>query len=319
MTTEQFRAKMTEDIKKFSTRKTFDAGDLGRVRRAAPLHARATSTTPTPTSSSPRSSPGSTPSTRHRRQRHLLHGHPAEHLRHDLRPPRRGRASRRREKGWIRIIVEKPFGHDLASAIELNKQLLAHWDEEQIYRIDHYLGKETVQNLLAFRFSNGMFEPLWNKNHIDHIQFSVAETVGVEGRGKYYDTSGVLRDMIQNHMFQMLAYLCMEPPAVVQARRDPQREGQAPRRRPGHDARGGRDAHRPRPVRPGQEGRRLARRRLPPGARRQPRVAGPRRSRPSSCSSTTGDGRACRSTSARARRSGSAGPRSSSSSRRPPR
>ena len=120
---------------------------------------------------------------------------------------------KKKEKGWIRIIVEKPFGHDLDSAIELNKQLLAHWREDQIYRIDHYLGKETVQNLLAFRFSNGMFEPLWNNRHVDHIQFSVAETVGVEGRGKYYDTSGVLRDMIQNHMFQMLAYLCMEPPS----------------------------------------------------------------------------------------------------------
>ena len=118
-----------------------------------------------------------------------------------------------REKGWTRIIVEKPFGHDLASAIELNKQLLSQWKEDQIFRIDHYLGKETVQNLLAFRFSNGMFEPLWNKAHIDHIQFSVSETVGVERRGKYYDTAGVLRDMIQNHMFQMLAYLCMEPPA----------------------------------------------------------------------------------------------------------
>jgi glucose-6-phosphate 1-dehydrogenase len=119
----------------------------------------------------------------------------------------------RREKGWARVIVEKPFGHDLASAAELNRALLAHWSEGQIYRIDHYLGKETVQNLLAFRFSNGIFEPLWNKGHIDHIQFTVSETVGVEGRGRYYDGAGVLRDMIQNHMFQMLAYLCMEPPA----------------------------------------------------------------------------------------------------------
>ncbi|MGH7322070.1 MAG: glucose-6-phosphate dehydrogenase, partial [Candidatus Rokuibacteriota bacterium] len=116
------------------------------------------------------------------------------------------------KKGWTRLIVEKPFGHDLASAIQLNRELLAHWAEDQIYRIDHYLGKETVQNLLAFRFSNGIFEPLWNRNHIDHIQFTVAETVGVEGRGRYYERAGVLRDMIQNHMFQMLAYLCMEPP-----------------------------------------------------------------------------------------------------------
>ena len=114
--------------------------------------------------------------------------------------------------GWKRIIVEKPFGTDLPSAIALNREILKYWTEDQIYRIDHYLGKETVQNILAFRFSNGMFEPLWNRNYIDHIQFSVSEAVGVEGRGGYYDRSGVLRDMLQNHMFQMLAYLCMEPP-----------------------------------------------------------------------------------------------------------
>jgi glucose-6-phosphate 1-dehydrogenase len=114
--------------------------------------------------------------------------------------------------GWKRIIVEKPFGTDLKSALQLNKEVLANWHEDQIYRVDHYLGKETVQNLLAFRFSNGMFEPLWNKNYIDNIQFNVSEAVDVEGRGGYYDSSGVLRDMMQNHMFQMLAYLCMEVP-----------------------------------------------------------------------------------------------------------
>jgi glucose-6-phosphate 1-dehydrogenase len=114
--------------------------------------------------------------------------------------------------GWKRIIVEKPFGTDLDSALKLNKEVLANWQENQIYRVDHYLGKETVQNLLAFRFSNGMFEPLWNKNFIDNIQFNVSEAVDVEGRGGYYDSSGVLRDMMQNHMFQMLAYLCMEVP-----------------------------------------------------------------------------------------------------------
>ena len=118
--------------------------------------------------------------------------------------------------GWKRIIVEKPFGMNLESARQLNKEVLAHWDETQIYRVDHYLGKETVQNLLAFRFSNGMFEPLWNKNYIDNIQFNVAEAVDVEGRGGYYDSSGVLRDMMQNHMFQMLAYLCMEVPGSFQ-------------------------------------------------------------------------------------------------------
>jgi glucose-6-phosphate 1-dehydrogenase len=119
--------------------------------------------------------------------------------------------------GWKRIIVEKPFGTDLKSALKLNEDVLAHWDESQIYRVDHYLGKETVQNLLAFRFSNGMFEPLWNKNFIDNIQFNVSEAVDVEGRGGYYDQSGVLRDMMQNHMFQMLAYLCMEPPGQLES------------------------------------------------------------------------------------------------------
>ncbi len=211
MTTEQFRAKMTEDIKKFSTRKTFDAEMWSEfVER---LHY----------TSGNFSDPAA-----YERLASIVGGLDAEYhaqgnvIFYMATPPSIfGMISghidqagfKRREKGWIRIIVEKPFGHDLPSAIELNKQLLAHWQEGQIYRIDHYLGKETVQNLLAFRFSNGIFEPLWNKNHIDHIQFSVAETVGVEGRGGYYDTSGVLRDMMQNHMFQMLAYLCMEPPS----------------------------------------------------------------------------------------------------------
>ncbi len=114
--------------------------------------------------------------------------------------------------GWKRIIVEKPFGTDLPSARQLNRQILSFWEERQIYRVDHYLGKETVQNILAFRFANGMFEPLWNRNNIDHIQLTVSEAVTVESRGGYYDKSGVLRDMIQNHMLQMLAYVCMEPP-----------------------------------------------------------------------------------------------------------
>ena len=119
----------------------------------------------------------------------------------------------RTEKGWRRIVVEKPFGHDLLSAIELNRQILRYWNEDQIFRIDHYLGKETVQNILAFRFANGIFESVWNKQAIDHVQITVSESVGVEGRGGYYDHSGVVRDMMQNHMLQLLSYLCMEPPA----------------------------------------------------------------------------------------------------------
>jgi glucose-6-phosphate 1-dehydrogenase len=112
-----------------------------------------------------------------------------------------------------RIVVEKPFGNDLASARELNRTLAKHFSEEQIYRIDHYLGKETVQNLMAVRFANMLFEPLWNAQHVDHIQITVAETVGVEGRGEYYDGAGAMRDMIQNHLMQLLCLTAMEPPS----------------------------------------------------------------------------------------------------------
>ena len=111
-----------------------------------------------------------------------------------------------------RIVVEKPFGRDLASARELNATLERHFPETQIYRIDHYLGKETVQNLMAVRFGNMLFEPLWNSNYVDHIQITVAETVGVGGRGSYYDASGAMRDMVQNHMMQLLCLIAMEPP-----------------------------------------------------------------------------------------------------------
>ena len=211
LTTDDFRKRMTDDIKKFSTRKTFDEGNWQKL--VSRLYY----------------TPGNFGDPEaYRRLAELVAKLDAQYqangniIFYMATPPSvfgliSGRLNdagfKKREKGWTRIIVEKPFGRDLPSAIELNSQLLAHWSESQIYRIDHYLGKETVQNLLAFRFSNGMFEPLWNKNHVDHIQFTVCETVGVEGRGKYYDTVGVLRDMIQNHMFQMLAYLCMEAPA----------------------------------------------------------------------------------------------------------
>ena len=112
-----------------------------------------------------------------------------------------------------RIVVEKPFGRDLESAFALNATLAEHFDESQIYRIDHYLGKETVQNLMAIRFGNILFEPLWNAQYIDHIQITVAETVGVDGRGEYYDRSGAMRDMVQNHLMQLLCLTAMEPPS----------------------------------------------------------------------------------------------------------
>ncbi len=115
-------------------------------------------------------------------------------------------------KGWTRIIVEKPFGRDLQSAMQLNHQLHYVFAEDQIYRIDHYLGKETVQNMIVFRFANAIFEPIWNRNYIDHVQITVAETVGVESRAGYYDTAGIGRDIFQNHLLQLMTLTAMEPP-----------------------------------------------------------------------------------------------------------
>ncbi len=122
------------------------------------------------------------------------------------------------ENDWRRVIIEKPFGRDLESAIALNRELHLHMDEDQIYRIDHYLGKETVQNIMVFRFANGFIEPLWNRQHIDHVQITVAESVGVEHRGAYYEEAGALRDMIPNHVLVLLGFLAMEPPNSFKAK-----------------------------------------------------------------------------------------------------
>ena len=214
-TTEAFRERMSHDIREFSTRPEFDAAvwdgfvrnlyytpgkfdDLGAYQTLARLVEQL--------------------DTQYQAQGNVLFYMATPPVVFGMISGNLDKAGfKRQERGWKRIIVEKPFGHDLQSAIALNQEILSYWTENQIYRIDHYLGKETVQNILAFRFSNGMFEPLWNKNYVDHIQFTVAETVGVEGRGNYYERSGVLRDMIQNHMFQMLAYVGMEPPTSFKA------------------------------------------------------------------------------------------------------
>jgi glucose-6-phosphate 1-dehydrogenase len=119
---------------------------------------------------------------------------------------------RRDERGWTRLIVEKPFGHDLASARELTAKLHVYFTEDEIFRIDHYLGKETVQNMLALRFANGIFEPIWNRQFIDHVQITVAESMGIEGRAGYYERAGAIRDIFQNHLLQLLALTAMEPP-----------------------------------------------------------------------------------------------------------
>ncbi|HXG25707.1 MAG TPA: glucose-6-phosphate dehydrogenase [Candidatus Binatia bacterium] len=123
----------------------------------------------------------------------------------------------RHDSGWRRIIIEKPFGRDLESAKRLNREVLRVFRESQVYRIDHYLGKETVRNLLVFRFGNGIFEPLWNRRYVDHVQITVAESIGVEDRGAFYEETGAVRDVLQNHLLQLLSLVAMEPPATFQA------------------------------------------------------------------------------------------------------
>jgi glucose-6-phosphate 1-dehydrogenase len=127
-----------------------------------------------------------------------------------------GKVGLNKGDGWRRLVVEKPFGHDLASARDLSNKLHEVFREEEVYRIDHYLGKETVQNILALRFGNGIFEPLWNRRYVNHVQITAAESIGVEGRGAYYQEAGALRDMIQNHLLQVMATVAMEPAATFE-------------------------------------------------------------------------------------------------------
>ena len=125
----------------------------------------------------------------------------------------------RNEERWSRVIIEKPFGHDFASAMELQEKIQKYLHESQIYRIDHYLGKETVQNILVFRFANSIFESLWNNQHIDHVQITVAEDIGIGTRGAFFEEEGLLRDIVQNHMMQLLSLVAMEPPVNLQPAR----------------------------------------------------------------------------------------------------
>ncbi len=121
------------------------------------------------------------------------------------------------EGGWRRVVIEKPFGHDLDSAKKLNREVGKVFRESQVYRIDHYLGKETVRNLLVFRFGNGIFEPLWNRRYVDHVQITVAESIGIENRGAFYEETGASRDVLQNHLLQLVSLVAMEPPATFEA------------------------------------------------------------------------------------------------------
>src|SRR5580692_7284353 len=118
---------------------------------------------------------------------------------------------------WRRVVIEKPFGHSLDSAQALNAGILRSLHEDQIFRMDHFLGKDTVQNIMAFRFANGLFEPIWNRDRIDHVQITVSETIGIEDRGKFYEATGALRDMVPNHLFQLVAMMAMEPPVSFDA------------------------------------------------------------------------------------------------------
>ena len=165
---------------------------------------------------------------------------------------------------WARIVLEKPIGHDSASAAALNGVVNDVFDEKHVYRIDHYLGKETVQNLLVFRFANAIFEPLWNQKYVDNVQITVAESIGVGTRGKYYEEAGTTRDMVQNHMLQLLCLTAMEPPVSLRSEFDSRREGQDPAGAETGSAGGCRTSDGPRTVRT-RPGRRRAGGRLQGG------------------------------------------------------
>ena len=206
------------------------------------------------------------------------------------------------KRGWTRVIVEKPFGYDLESARTLNRAIADVFAEDQVYRIDHYLGKETVQNLSVFRFGNGLFEPIWNRRYIDSVQITVAETVGVEGRGEFYDQTGAMRDVVQNHGLQLHGDVRDGAAGRVRARGPARREAQGASRRQadGAERRRARTSVRGQYVSGWVEGERITV--VPRRARRSRPTPRPRPSSRSSSRSTPGAGRGCRSTCAPARR-----------------
>ena len=204
-------------------------------------------------------------------QPRLLPLHRAGVLRDDHHARSRRRGSTTAARADVRVVIEKPFGIDLESARELQKTVAAAFREQQVFRIDHYLGKETVQNVMAFRFANYMFEPVWNRNYIDSIQITAAEDLGIGSRAGYYDRSGALRDLVQNHMLQLLTLVCMEPPRHVRGRQGARREGQGARGDHAADAGGGGLDDRARAVHGGRLGRRGGHG-LPRGGRRPGRL-----------------------------------------------
>ncbi len=185
-----------------------------------------------------------------------------------------------------RVVMEKPFGTDLASAVELNDFVHETFDESQIFRIDHFLGKEAAQNILAFRFANGLFEPIWNRNFIDHIQIDIPETLGLDERANFYESTGAYKDMVVTHLFQVMAFVVMEPPTALEPRAISEEKNKVFRSML--------------PVDSGQGGARSVRR-VPRRTKAWQGIPTPRRSSPSRSASTTGAGRACRSICARAR------------------
>ena len=229
---------------------------------------------------------------------------------------RAGLDHERHEGGWRRVVIEKPFGRDLDSAVRLNREVGKVFRERQVYRIDHYLGKETVRNLLVFRFANGIFEPIWNRRHIDHVQITVAESIGIESRGAFYEETGASRDFLQNHLLQLLSLVAMEPPATFDA--DALRDEKVKVLRAIPELTRTRSSATSSAASTARAGSTRSRSWATAASPRSTRSRRPRRTSRRGSRSTTGAGRTSRSTCGWASACRSARPRSRSSSRRSP-